>query len=367
MLHAHTRGLVEIAAGRRDTKGELHIYTRKCPDHFLPGGGSGDPQWLERLMRLVTIHHERGEEVFVGPATHARPSANKEDIHWSGWAWLDIDGPEHLGRVDALLHKKPAALRVLTGGSGGEHVYFPLRRPLPARTITVGNHQIINPVEVTEPTPAGGSRLVGYRDTRTGELLSGVPAVHWIEKANMRLIHSLGHTTRHEQRVYVADIKCRNRSRLMRLAGTVHGGSGEFARISYLDHRLPAYDPRVLFGDLPDPTGMRARRRRGLRRFAADPYRQIPADLYFLRLAGIELPARGNISCPSPTHPDRKPSCSVADYVFFCHADQCEAQGTIYDLWALLHGYPTGDALARAPSSTFREVQQGVRNAFGPP
>jgi hypothetical protein len=363
MLHCRTRGLVEIAAGNRDGAGELHIYTRKHSDHFLPGGGSGDPMWLERLLGVVSDHVERGDEVFVGPASHVVASANREDIHWSEWAWLDIDGSEHLGRVEALLHRKPARARIYSAGSGGEHVYWPLRRPLPARTVTVDGRTIVNPVEVTEPTgEPGRTRLVGYRDTSTSELVSGIPAVHWIEKANLRLIHSLGLATRDGQEVYVADVKCRNRSRLMRLAGTVHGETGEYARISYLDHRLPPYDPRLLLGDLPDPATKRRVRRQGLRRFAPDPYLQIPADEYFQRLARIELPARGNISCPSPTHPDVKPSCSVTDYVWFCHG--CGAAGTIYDLASLLDGGPTGDVLA-ASKPEFKRAKQLVSEAFG--
>jgi hypothetical protein len=363
MLHARTRGLVEIAAGRRDGAGELYIYTRERHDHFLPGGGAGDPMWLERLLSVVADHHERGDDVFVGPVSHVVASANREDIHWSEWAWLDIDGSEHLGRVEALLHRKPAKARIYSAGSGGEHLYWPLRRPLPARTVTVDGRTIVNPVEVTEPTEESGrARLVGYRDTSTSELVSGIPAVHWIEKANLRLIHSLGSATRDGKEVYVADVKCRNRSRLMRLAGTVHGETGEYARISYLDHRLPPYDPRFLLGDLPDPATKRRPRRPGLRRFAPDPYLQIPADEYFQRLARIELPARGNISCPSPTHPDVKPSCSVTDYVWYCHG--CGASGTIYDLASLLDGGPTGDVLA-ASGREFKRAKQLVREAFG--
>src|ERR1039458_2609959 len=108
--------------------------------------------WLERLLSVVADRHERGDDVFVGPVSHVVASANREDIHWSEWAWLDIDGSEHLGRVEALLHRKPAKARIYSAGSGGEHIYWPLRRPLPARTVTVEGRTIVNPVEVTEPT-----------------------------------------------------------------------------------------------------------------------------------------------------------------------------------------------------------------------
>lgn len=363
MLHGQTRGLVEIAAGRRDSHGDFWIYTRRFPNHFLPGGGSGDPHWLERILELVAFHQKRGEDVYVGPAIHARASADREDIQWTRWAWIDIDGAEHLGRVDALLQRKPAAARIWSGGSGGEHVYWPLSQPIAARTITDGGRIIVNPREVSRETEGGGIRVLGYSDPATGTLIVA-GAEHWIEKANFRLIHALGRTTRDGREVYVADIKCRNRSRLMRLAGTIHTGSGEYARISYFDPRLPAYSPKILVGDLPDPTSARPKRPRGLRRLAPDPIRQIPADVYFWRLAGIELPARGNISCPHPAHPDRKPSCSVADYVFYCHADHCEAQGSAIDLWSILNGGPSGPALA-ASTETFKWAKRGAQEALG--
>jgi hypothetical protein len=365
MLHGRTRGLVEIAAGRREKDGDLDIYTRRRSDHFLPGGGTGDPQWLERLMELVASHHQRGEEVFVSPAIHAWASANKEAIQYSEWAWLDIDGAEHLGRLDALLQRKPARARIFSGGSGGEHAYWPLSEAIPARTLTISKgHTIVNPEEVTKRTEQGGVRIVGYRDLSTGQVITGRRAEHWIEKANLRLIHKLGTRTRDGQQVYVADIKCRNRSRLMRLAGTIHGESGQYARISYLDLGLPAYSPRVLLGDLADPAQARPRRRPGLRRFAPDPLMQIPADVYFWRLAGIELPARGNISCPNPAHPDVHPSCSVSDFVFYCHADTCHVQGTIIDLYSLLNGGPTGDQLAASPEE-FKRAKRGAQEAMG--
>jgi hypothetical protein len=365
MLHGRNPGLVEIAAGRRENDGALEIYTRRRRDHFLPGGGAGDPRWLERLMKLVTYHRVRGEEVFVSPTIHTSASADKEAIQYSEWAWLDVDGAEHLGRLDALLEQKPARARIISGGSGGEHAYWPLSEAIPARTLTIAKgHTIVNPGEVTELTEQGGVRLIGYRDPSTREVLIGRAAEHWIEKANLRLIHKLGKRTRDGVEVYVADIKCRNRSRLMRLAGTLHGQSGQYARISYLDLRLPSYTPRVLVGDLPDPEQARPRRRPGLRRFALDPLKQIPADVYFWRLAGIELPARGNISCPNPAHPDVHPSCSVSDYVFYCHADHCQVQGSVVDLWSLLNGGPTGDGLAASPE-TFKWARRGAQEAMG--
>jgi hypothetical protein len=82
--------------------------------------------------------------------------------------------------------------------------------------------------------------------------------------------------------------------------------------------------------------------------------------VYFPLIAGVHLPERGNISCPSPIHEDVKASCSVDAHVFCCHG--CDAQGTIYDLWSLMHGGPTGDALAD-DRHAFGRALQGVRDA----
>lgn len=71
LLHATTNGYVEIAAGRRDADGDLHIYTRHFPPHFLPGGGTAGPMWREPLLRLAEQHHRRGDEVFLGVAPRA--------------------------------------------------------------------------------------------------------------------------------------------------------------------------------------------------------------------------------------------------------------------------------------------------------
>src|SRR5450755_3117738 len=59
ILHAGSDGLVELAAGaRRD--GNLAISTRNRADHFLPGGNTGQANWLERLLALAGSHADRG-------------------------------------------------------------------------------------------------------------------------------------------------------------------------------------------------------------------------------------------------------------------------------------------------------------------
>ena len=362
MLHARSRGYVELAAGRRSAEGKLALYTRRRSDHFLPAGLE-DARWLEPLLELAEAHQRRGDEVFIGPAPRVKASASKADVHFSEWVWLDIDGAQHLSAAELLLARKPAHLQIESAGSGGQHLYWRLSRPLPARTIALEDGRVIvNPQEVREATGRSGrTRLVGYRDP-SGAIVSQCSVTEWIERANLRLAHALGHAFSDGRVVSVADTQCRDRSRAMRLAGTVNGKSRRHARIVRADLRLPAYDPQSLLGDLRDPPGSRPRRRRGLTRLSSDPYRAITAAEYFLTLAATELPARGNVSCPTPSHQDREPSCSVDEHVWYCHG--CGAGGSIYDLASALGGGPTGDALAASPEH-FRAAKQRVVELFG--
>lgn len=368
-LHRESRGFVELAAGHRDGRGELAIYTRRRPDHFLAGGATGGPDWPAPLTALATRHHEQGQELFVGVAPRSERRAGKEFVHHSQWAWLDVDEPDHAGQVQRLLAGKPAHLEIESGGSeSGEpqrrHLYWMLSRPLYARTITAADGSVVrNPVEVRQPTAeTGRTRLVGYRDLDTGEVITDRAPVHWIERTNRRLIHALGVLTREGERVHLADRQCAERARVLRLAGSVNGKTGRYARIARLDLWLPAYSPELLVGDLCDPPAARPRRRSAPQRLKYDAYKLIPPEVYFKRLAGIDLPARGNINCPVPGHEDLVASCSVGRYGWRCHG--CGAGWSAVDLKSALEGGPTGDQLAASPEA-FKRAQQETRRAMG--
>ncbi|MDP8968073.1 MAG: hypothetical protein M3N04_05695, partial [Actinomycetota bacterium] len=92
-------------------------------------------------------------------------------------------------------------------------------------------------------------------------------------------------------------------------------------------------------------------------------YKQIaPAD-YFQRLAGIEVPDHGLVSCPNPAHSDTTPSCHVgrdASKGWCCHG--CQARGAIYDLASVLLGGPTGTWLR---GDRFERASALVRETFG--
>jgi hypothetical protein len=100
--------------------------------------------------------------LFLGVAPRAQLCGGKPAVHWSRWLWLDLDGSEHLGRLEALLQSKPAQLLIESAGSGGMHAYWRLTRRLAASKIRCDAGRIIeNPLEVREK---GTQRLVGYRE-----------------------------------------------------------------------------------------------------------------------------------------------------------------------------------------------------------
>ena len=307
MLHRKTRGLVELTPGTRDLEGRLHVDRRSRPEHYLPGGANGDKRWLACLLdhaqamcegKYARMRFEEGprEEVFVGVSERAEPRGSKDAVTQARWLWVDVDHPDRLEVLWAFLAERPCHLLVESAGSGGVHTYWQLAEALPAKE--------------GEDEP--------------------------IEQANLRIIHALGEG--------VADENCRERSRVLRLAGTINFKTGRHARIVEANLALPPYDPAKLVGDLPDSPASGPVPSRRDERTADDPYKRIPAPVYFPLLAGITVPQRGGlVRCPA--HDDEHPSCSVSatDPVWKCHA--CPAGGTIYDLASAVLGGPTGHEL----------------------
>ena len=327
LLHGDSDGYVEIAAGRRSVGGKLRITTRKDPEHFMPRGAKGGGvDWLESMLALVASHAAADEEVFVGPAVRADRGAAKAHVTHTNWLWIDVDGEDGLPAVKQLLRRRPAHLVIESAGSGGVHCYWRLLTALPAHTQT---------------------------------------AADAIEGAHERLIYALGYEWRNGRPTpTVADGACKDRSRVMRLAGTVNGKTGRYARVMWADLALPAWTLRELVGDLPSvPRPRHARRRSTYAVSHDDPYKRIaPAD-YFQRLAGIEVPQHGLVSCPNPAHRDRTPSCHVgkdASEGWCCHG--CGSSGAIYDLASVLIGGPTGRWLR---GEDFLRARAEVRALFG--
>jgi hypothetical protein len=324
ILHAASAGLVELAAGSRHD-GALAIRTRNRADHFLPGGASGDPGWLGRLLELAAAHAGRGEEVFVAPAVRHEPRGDKHAVAHSRALWVDVDQPGQLPALWAFLAARPCHMLLETGGSGGVHSYWLLDEPLLA-TLDTGS-------ELVEP----------------------------IERAHLRLIHHLG--TGDDGKPNVADVACKDRSRLMRLAGSVNGKTGRYARILEADFQLAPYPVEALVGDLPDPPSQLPSRQALGTIAHRDPYKRITPPEYFEALAGIDVPRGGLVCCPA--HDDEHPSCSVgidASQGWKCHSASCGAGGAIYDLASVLLGGPYGRELR---GEAFKRARAYVADVFG--
>ena len=328
LLHARSGGLVELAAGTR-SDGSLQIYTRARADHFLPGGGTGHEHWLEDLLELAATHADRGEELFIAPAVRSRPRGDKHAVSHTHALWVDVDQPGQLHHLWAFLAERPCHLLLESGGSGGVHSYWLLDEPLPA-TRTLQNGRVLEP----------------------------------IERAHLRLIHHLGVDDR-TGKPNVADTQCKDRSRVMRLAGTLNSKSGRYARILEADFQLAPYPIEALIGDLPDPPPQAPAPRAGRNVNHSDPYKRISPPEYFEALAGIEVPRGGLVHCPAPGHADVHPSCSVgidASQGWKCHGGSCSAGGAIYDLASVLLGGPWGRELR---GEQFKRARAYVADVFG--
>ena len=325
LLHEQTDGLVELAAGaRRD--GRLQITTRKRVDHYLPGGAAGQPDWLLALLELAQRHAARDEEVFIAPAVRGEPRGEKHAVAHTRFLWVDVDQPGQLPALWAFLAQKPCHLLVESGGSGGVHAYWQLAKALPATRVIKTTGELVEP----------------------------------IERAQLRIIHHLGVGA--DGKPNVADPQCAERSRVMRLAGTINGKTGEHARILEADFQLPGYPLAQLVGELPDPVAS-VTRRAGRATASTDPYKRISPPEYFEKLAGVLVPPDGLVSCPA--HEDVHPSCSVgADSTqgWKCHGGSCGAGGAIYDLASGLLGGPSGRELR---GEAFKRARAYVADVIG--
>jgi len=111
LLHQHSAGLMELAAGPRPAGAKVQITSRNDPASYLPAGLDGGADWLARALAHVAASTARARhEAFVGVAPRTRASANKTDVAHSRWLWVDVDEPEELGRLWALLARRPAHL-----------------------------------------------------------------------------------------------------------------------------------------------------------------------------------------------------------------------------------------------------------------
>ena len=235
------RELVELTPGTRPPDGRLELDRRRRPEHYLPGGASGDRDWLAGLLgarradrRRRLRHAQLGERPARRGVRRRRPAdaagaARRTRSPHTRWLWVDVD--------------RPGRLRRAVGVAGRAAV--PSARSSPAARAAC--------------TPTGGS------PSRSGHARRGATAdvVEPIERANVRIIHALG--TGAGRQAQRRRPRCKERARVMRLAGTINHKPAAWAR----DAR-----GRLRAAPLPD---RRARRRparpRARRRSPRDPAR----------------------------------------------------------------------------------------------
>lgn len=331
MLHSQSEGFLELTPGTRPADGRLELDRRTRAEHFLPAGAEGGERWLERALyhaeRIIDGAYARRrlpegprEEVFLGVAPRLQRAGGREHVAASRWLWVDVDDPGKLGRLYAFLAERPCHLLVESAGSGGVHGYWKLDRPLEATEV----------------------------DEQRGEVREP------IERANLRLIAALG-----------ADRQCRDRGRVLRLAGSRNFKTGNWARIKQADLTLAAYTVGELVGDLSDPEPDRPTRTlRPAGITGDDPYRQIPAADYIARILGLQANRAGFVRCPTPGHEDRHPSCRVGgDDPTLWRCFSCGAGGTIFDAASIRLGGPFG--AGRLRHEDFKRAKALVAAIYG--
>ena len=122
--------------GTRDATGACGSTAAARAEHFLPGGASGDRDWLAALLA-----HADGSSPAPTPRRPANgparrcssaspprtaPRGDKDAVAATRWLWVDVDRPDRLDALWAFLAERPCHLLVESGGSGGVHAYWQL-------------------------------------------------------------------------------------------------------------------------------------------------------------------------------------------------------------------------------------------------
>jgi len=221
-------------------------------------------------------------DVYCGALLRTRHAGGRDAVADPQLAWVEIDRPDALERLERFAH--PPTMIVTSGTPGHAHAYW----------------QLEDPIELAA-----------------------------LEQANRKLAHRLG-----------GDLASVDAARILRPCGSLNHKRQPPRPVSLAAYDLARrYSVCGLVHGLKDPPAPRSQAGNGGRvaREAMTeldgPLRAIPTSTYVRRLAGLDAARNGKVNCPF--HDDADPSLQLyEDGTFYCFG--CGAGGSIYDFAARL-------------------------------
>lgn len=236
---------------------------------------------LDRLVESI-LALSAHTDVYVGVLARRRRGGGRADVIDHGSVvWADCDGTESVGALGAF---RPSPAMVVASSAENRHAYWFLSEPVGLDVIERTNRQIALALE--------------------------------------------------------ADVRCSDRARILRPAGSVNRKRAVPAAVRLM-HAAPEC---VSVGDLdralpsePAPEPSSRRPRRPIVR--KDPLESIPPPVYVERLTGRHVGRSGKVRCPF--HEDRVPSLHVyAEPARGWYCFGCGRGGSIHDLASLVLDRP---------------------------
>jgi hypothetical protein len=259
--------------------------------HSAPGAA--------RLIRRLAVR----TDVYVGVCLRSRRAGGRDAIDRAHLAFVEIDAPDALERLQAF--RAPPTAIVSSGSAGHAHAYFALSAP----------------VTVLE-----------------------------LERANRRLAHALG-----------GDLASVDAARILRPPSSRNHKHPPPAPVKLVEFDpVRRYDVDELAAGLEDPPGrtfaVESRHRRTGRTELDRRLLAIPATEYVRALTGISPDRTGKLHCPF--HEDRTPSLQIYDDgTWYCFG-ACKAGGSIFDFAARLWRLDT-------KSRDFLKLRTRLADEFG--